>query len=94
MNQPDQISAAMLQNGSVGLAGYAASDLLQSQPDLKQTLATQAFATWQVVLRNCGIVDPLRIEDYVARDGYQALAKVLTENDPDKVIETSGAAAR
>jgi MerR family transcriptional regulator, light-induced transcriptional regulator len=43
----------MLRNGSVGLAGYAASDLLESQPDLKQTLATQAFATWQVVLRNC-----------------------------------------
>jgi MerR family transcriptional regulator, light-induced transcriptional regulator len=43
----------MLRNGSAGLAGYAASDLLESQPDLKQTLATQAFATWQVVLRNC-----------------------------------------
>ena len=37
----------------MGLAGYAASDLLESQPDLKQALATQAFATWQVVLRNC-----------------------------------------
>jgi NADH-quinone oxidoreductase subunit F len=42
----------------------------------------------KVVLRNCGVVDPLRIEDYIARDGYQALAKVLTENNPERVIET------
>lgn len=53
MNQPDQIAAAMLRNGAGGLAGYAASDLLESRPELKQALATQAFATWQVVLRNC-----------------------------------------
>ena len=42
----------------------------------------------KVVLRNCGIVDPLRIEDYIARDGYQALAKVLNEKNPDGVVET------
>ena len=42
----------------------------------------------KIVLRNCGIVDPQRIEDYIARDGYQALAKVLVENNPDGVIET------
>ncbi len=53
MNQPDQISAAMLRTGAVGLAGYAASDLLESQPDLKEALATNAFTTWQAVMRNC-----------------------------------------
>lgn len=53
MNQPDSISAAMLRSTAAGLAGYAASDLLQSRPDLKQTLASQAFASWQVVLRDC-----------------------------------------
>ncbi|MGA2033155.1 MAG: FAD-dependent oxidoreductase [Thermoguttaceae bacterium] len=42
----------------------------------------------KIVLRNCGLVDPRRIEDYVARDGYQALAKVLTENNGEAVIET------
>ena len=31
----------------------------------------------KIVLRNCGLIDPQRIEDYIARDGYQALAKVL-----------------
>ncbi len=42
----------------------------------------------KIVLRNCGLIDPQRIEDYIARDGYQALAKVLTENSAETVIET------
>jgi len=42
----------------------------------------------KIVLRNCGQIDPQRIEDYIARDGYQALAKTLTENSPETVIET------
>ncbi|MGB9687505.1 FAD-dependent oxidoreductase [Thermogutta sp.] len=42
----------------------------------------------KIVLRNCGEIDPTRIEDYIERDGYQALAKVLQERDPDGVIET------
>jgi (2Fe-2S) ferredoxin len=41
----------------------------------------------RVVLRNCGVIDPGNIEDYLAEDGYQALAKVLTEMTPEKVIE-------
>jgi len=41
----------------------------------------------RVVLRNCGKIDPDNIEDYLAEDGYQALAKVLTEMTPEKVIE-------
>ena len=42
----------------------------------------------KIVLRNCGLIDPQRIEDYIARDGYQALAKALTRNSPETVIET------
>ena len=42
----------------------------------------------KIVLRNCGLIDPQRIEDYIARDGYQALAKALTGNSPETVIET------
>jgi NADH:ubiquinone oxidoreductase subunit F (NADH-binding)/(2Fe-2S) ferredoxin len=41
----------------------------------------------RIVLRNCGLIDPLRIEEYIARDGYQALAKVLTQMTPDEVID-------
>jgi NADH:ubiquinone oxidoreductase subunit F (NADH-binding)/(2Fe-2S) ferredoxin len=41
----------------------------------------------RVVLRNCGNIDPENIEDYIAEDGYQALAKVLTEYTPEQVID-------
>ncbi len=42
----------------------------------------------RVVLRNCGKIDPENIEDYIAEDGYQALAKVLGEMTPEAVIDT------
>jgi len=41
----------------------------------------------KIVLRNCGIIDPTKIEEYIAREGYQALAKALTEMTPDQVID-------
>jgi len=41
----------------------------------------------RIVLANCGIIDPESIEDYIARDGYAALGKVLTEMKPEEVIE-------
>jgi len=41
----------------------------------------------KIVLRNCGIINPLNIEEYIARDGYGALAKVLTSMTQDQVID-------
>ena len=41
----------------------------------------------RVALRNCGFIDPDNIEEYIARDGYQALGKALTEMTPEQVIE-------
>lgn len=38
-------------------------------------------------LRNCGVIDPENINEYIARDGYQALAKCLTEYTPEQVIQ-------
>ncbi len=38
--------------------------------------------------RNCGVIDPENIEEYIARDGYAALGKVLTEMTPQDVIDT------
>jgi NADH-quinone oxidoreductase subunit F len=40
----------------------------------------------KIVLRNCGVIDPLKIEEYIARDGYAALAKVLAGMTPEQVI--------
>ena len=41
----------------------------------------------RVALRNCGLIDPENIEEYIAMDGYRALGKVLTEMTPEQVIE-------
>ena len=51
----------------------------------------------RLTLRNCGYIDPDSLEEYIARDGYQALAKVLTEKTPEQVVEdmkTSGLRGR
>ena len=40
----------------------------------------------RIVLRNCGFINPENIDEYLARDGYQALGKVLTEMTPEQVI--------
>ena len=42
----------------------------------------------RVALRNCGVIDPEKIDDYIAMDGYQALGKALTEMTPEEVIQT------
>ena len=43
---------------------------------------------YHIALRNCGNIDPDNIEEYIARDGYTALAKCLTELSPTEVIGT------
>ena len=62
-------------------------------------LSDTAFYKTQkrIVLRNCGVIDPENIEEYIAMDGYAALGKVLTEMTPDdviKVISDSGLRGR
>lgn len=56
----------------------------------------KAVQTWQqidfysrqkrVVLRNCGLIDPDNIDEYIARDGYEALGRVLRNLEPGEVI--------
>ena len=41
----------------------------------------------RIALKNCGIIDPENIDEYIAFDGYKALAKVLLEMTPEQVIE-------
>ncbi|GHU40275.1 NADH dehydrogenase [Clostridia bacterium] len=43
---------------------------------------------YRVALRNCGIIDPENIEEYIGTGGYAALGKTLTEFTPDEVIQT------
>ena len=53
------------------------------------SLSDTAFYKTQnrVVLRNCGVINPENIDEYIAMDGYAALGKVLTEMTPEQVIQ-------
>lgn len=42
----------------------------------------------RIALRNCGVIDPECIDEYLARDGYKALEKAVTEMSPQDVIDT------
>ena len=58
--------------------------------DVEASLSNTAFYKKQkrVALRNCGVINPEKIDEYIAMDGYFALAKVLFEMTPDEVIQT------
>ena len=60
------------------------------EKDTIKSLNKTAFYAKQkrVALRNCGVIDPEKIDDYIAQDGYAALGKVLTEMTPEQVIQT------
>jgi len=42
---------------------------------------------YRIVLRNCGVINPESIEDYIGRQGYKALAKILSSMSQEQVIE-------
>src|SRR5690554_1206651 len=42
---------------------------------------------FRIALKNCGVIDPENIDEYIAMDGYKAIAKVLTEMTPQQVID-------
>ena len=57
---------------------------------LNSSLSNTQFYKKQlrVALRNCGVINPENIDEYIAMDGYFALAKVLKEMTPEDVIKT------
>ena len=70
-----------------------------SVTDIEITEDDKSFLDKQtrIALRHCGIINPEKIEEYTADDGYKALKKVLSEMTPEEVIEeikTSGLAGR
>jgi NADH:ubiquinone oxidoreductase subunit F (NADH-binding)/NAD-dependent dihydropyrimidine dehydrogenase PreA subunit len=70
------------------LKGRVVQKFLYTKPKfVDEELSAPTPKEVRVVLRNCGKIDPQNIEDYIAEDGYQALAKVLTEMTPEQVIE-------
>ena len=74
------------------LKGRIYEKCLIRDPDTRNLITTHADFSFfrkqlKIVLGNCGIIDPENINEYIARDGYQALGKALSEMTPDGVIE-------
>ena len=80
------------------LGQHEASAELQSWPGMRKLWEHPFFrpqTRW--VLENCGIINPLSIEEYISRGGYQALSSVLKNKTPDEVcslVELSGLRGR
>ena len=59
-----------------------------TETEIKSLNDTKFYAKQErVALRNCGVIDPENIDEYIAYDGYQALAKCLTEYTPEQVVQ-------
>ena len=57
------------------------------EDSVKSLEQTKFYAKQQrIALRNCGVIDPENIDEYIAHDGYQALEKCLNQLTPDEVI--------
>lgn len=71
--------------------GRALERLLLKAPDEEAIVDINEIAFFKhqkrIALRNCGNIDPESIEEYIARDGYFALGKVVTTMAPEQVIE-------
>ncbi len=75
------------------------SNNLSLLDDITITADDESFLEKQtrIALRHCGLINPNKIEDYLASDGYKAIEKVLKTMSPEDVIEeikTSGLAGR
>lgn len=73
------------------IKGRPVERLLYKEEESKRHARIDEISFYQkqfrIVLRNCGFIDPENIEEYIARDGYLALEKVLTTMTPDDVVE-------
>jgi len=73
------------------IKGRAVERLLYNKEQSKTNVGIKEIDFYQkqfrVVLRNCGVIDPDKIDEYIARDGYKGLEKVLFEMKPEDVIE-------
>ena len=72
--------------------GRKVTRLLYEDPDTKKHISDSKHMGFyqkqlRIALRNCGFINPENIDEYIARDGYEALAKVL-QGTPHEAIET------
>ncbi|MDX9694911.1 MAG: NADH-quinone oxidoreductase subunit NuoF [Bacteroidales bacterium] len=74
------------------IKGRKVTRLLYQDPEKKEAVSDSKHMDFykkqiRIALRNCGLIDPENIEEYIARDGYAALGKCLNELKPQDVIK-------
>jgi NADH:ubiquinone oxidoreductase subunit F (NADH-binding)/(2Fe-2S) ferredoxin len=74
------------------IKGRKVTRLLYQDPEKKEAVSDSKHMDFykkqiRIALRNCGLIDPENIEEYIARDGYAALGKCLSELKPQDVIK-------
>ena len=74
------------------IKGRKVPRLLYKDPETKDTVGDSKHMGFfkkqlRIVLRNCGFINPENIDEYIARDGYMALGKVISEMTPQDVIK-------
>lgn len=72
--------------------GRRVTRLLYVNPETKESVSDEKHIGFykkqiRIALRNCGFINPENIDEYIARDGYMALGKVLTEFTPEATID-------
>ena len=84
------VSEHLLKGRTVDRLVYSDVDESVKEEALHVSLNDTTFYKSQkrVALRNCGVINPESIEEYIAMDGYAALGKALTEMTPEDVIQT------
>jgi NADH:ubiquinone oxidoreductase subunit F (NADH-binding)/(2Fe-2S) ferredoxin len=97
--QPDGVFYQQLKESDVShlveehfLKGRPVEKLMYTPPEAPVPIATmmdiEFFKRQRLIaLRNRGLIDPEKIDEYIAREGYTALAKALTEMTPEQIIE-------
>lgn len=74
------------------IKGRTVSRLLYHEPETQRKLPKHDDMRfykkqYRIALRNCGLINPEDVNEYIAFNGYEALGRALTEYTPDKVLE-------
>jgi len=74
------------------IKGRKVTRLLYIDPENKEHISDSKHMGFykkqiRIALRNCGFINPENIDEYIARDGYEAIAKCLLERTPEQVID-------
>ncbi len=81
---PDNITYANVTKEDIDLIIHRT---IEKSEKIDKLLIKENQKQLRIVLRNCGVIDPENINDYLAHDGYKALKKVLSEYEPTDVID-------